>query len=809
MHRKAFNTGWETRPKANFFAEMVGGAPSWQPVTLPHDATIGQQRDAANGPASGYFPGGVYEYRKTFPVPADYRDKHVELEFEGVYRGATVFVNGNLIGQWAAGYSGFTLPLNDHLRFDADNEIRVECRSHKDSRWYAGAGIHRPVYLNVAALTRIPIGGVRVTTLDLDDDLAVVEVVAAVQNSGRDLATLHLRTELRDGEGNVVATDATPVTVPGADSVISRQRLVISNPSKWSLDSPSLYSAFLSVIAGESTVDESQVTFGVRTLQLDPQRGLRINGEPVKLRGACIHSDNGVIGSAAIARADERRVQLLKSAGFNALRSSHNPMSDAMLDACDRFGVLVMDESFDMWTESKSDFDYALDFAQSWERDIEAMVRKDINHPSVFCYSIGNEIPELGRPGGAVWSRRLAEKVRSLDDTRFVTNGVNGMLAVINEVMAEKAKQAGGEGKGGGINTAMTDMAAFQDEIGRSDLVTERTAEAFAVLDVAGMNYLDGRYERDRELFPQRVIVGTETFPMRIDSLWRLVLDNNHVIGDFTWTGWDYLGEAGIGRVADADDPTAGAFGAPYPWLLAWTGDLDITGHRRPASYYREIVFGLRTDPYMAVQRPERSGRKTVSTPWAWTDSIGSWSWNGAEGTPLTVEVYADADEVELLLNGRSLGTAPVGEKHRFRAEFQVPYASGELTAVGTIDGRESGRQSLRSATGAVKLSATADRLEIRSDETDLAYVEIVLQDSAGNVFIGQDCAVAISLTGPAVLQGFGSAAPCTEESYLNDVHTTFDGRVLAVIRPTGRGEISLTATVSGTEPVTVTITSK
>ena len=541
-------------------------------------------------------------------------------------------MNGNLIGQWAAGYSGFTVPLNGHLRFDADNEVRVECRSQKDSRWYAGAGIHRPAYLNIGALTRIPVGGVRITTVDVDDDFAVLEVAATVDNDGRGLAVLQLHTELRDSDGNIVAAETSPVTVPGADSAICRQRLVISNPARWSLDSPSLYRASLAIISGESTVDESEVTFGIRTLQLDPHRGLRINGEPVKLRGACIHSDNGVIGSVAIARADERRVQLLKAAGFNALRSSHNPMSEAMLDACDRFGVLVMDESFDMWTESKSDLDYALDFDQWWERDIAGHGSKGREPPQrvLLLHRQRNPgtgkarrsrlVPPTGRKGAVAGPNAFRDK-RCQRHARGHQRG-----------RGRKGEASRRRGKGGGINTAMTDMAAFQDEIGRSDLVTERTAEAFAVLDVAGMNYLDGRYERDRVLFPQRVIVGTETFPTRIDTLWRLVLDNEHVIGDFTWTGWDYLGEAGIGRVADADDPTAGAFGAPYPWLLAWTGDLDITGHRRPASYYREIVFGLRTDPYIAVQRPERSGRLTVSTPWAWTDSIGSWSWDGAEG---------------------------------------------------------------------------------------------------------------------------------------------------------------------------------
>ncbi len=626
----------------------------------------------------------------------------------------------------------------------------------------------------------------------------MVEVATTVEHDGRGLAALDVVTEIRDGDGTVVATGTSPVTVLPGEPAVVRQRVLLPEPALWSPDSPVLYSATVFLRNGETAVDDDGVTFGVRTLSLDPERGLRINGEPIKLRGACVHHDNGVLGAATIGRAEERRVQLLKEAGFNALRSSHNPMSRAMLDACDRYGVLVMDELTDMWTESKSDFDAALDFPEWWERDVEAMVRKDLNHPSVVLYSIGNEIPEVGRPHGAVWSRRLAEKVRSLDGTRFVTNGINAMSSVIGEAKAE-APQAG-------INTMLTDMGAFMDELSTSELVATRTAESYDVLDVAGMNYMEARYELDRELFPRRVIVGSETFPGKIDRLWRLVQDNPHVIGDFTWTGWDYLGEAGVGRVTFADDPTAGQFGAPYPWLLAHVGDIDITGHRRPASYYREIVFGLRTDPYIAVLRPERHGRELSSTPWAWTDTVGSWSFSGAEGKPVTVEVYSDADEVELLLDGRSLGVAPAGEKNRFRAEFEVTYAPGELTAVGRTGGEETGRFSLRSATGEVRLGAVADQREIRADGTDLAYVDITVRDAEGEVFVGLDRAVTLSVEGPGVLAGFGSAAPATEESYLDDVHTTYDGRALAVIRPTGPGWITVTATAEGCEPVEVTV---
>jgi beta-galactosidase len=798
VRRIPFNRGWETRRHASFFLELVGAAAPWQQVTLPHDAALGRDRDPGGHSTTGYVPGGAYEYRTTLHAPEEYRDRRVLLEFEGVYRTAMVYVNGALAGHQATGYTGFTVDLDDHLLFGADNEIRVVCRTHEDSRWYSGAGIHRPVHLVVGALTYIALDGVRVTTVEVDDEFAVVEVATTVEHDGRGLTTLDLVTEIRDGDGAVVTSATSPVTVLPGEPAVVRQRVLLPEPALWSTESPALYTASVVLRDGDTEVDDDTVSFGVRTLSLDPERGLRINGRPVKMRGACVHSDNGVLGAATIGRAEERRVQLLKAAGFNALRSAHNPMSRAMLDACDRHGVLVMDELTDMWTESKTDFDAALDFPEWWERDVEAMVRKDVNHPSVVLYSIGNEIPDVAKPHGGIWSRRLAEKVRSLDDSRFVTNGINAMLAVIGEARAEE-EQAG-------INTMLTDLGAFMEELSASELVATRTAEAYDVLDAAGMNYMEARYEIDRELFPRRVIVGSETFPGKIDQLWRLVLDNPHVIGDFTWTGWDYLGEAGVGRVTTADDPTAGHFGAPYPWFLGHVGDIDITGHRRPASYYREIVFGLRSDPYLAVLRPERHGRELSATPWAWSDTVGSWAWSGAEGRPVTVEVYSDADEVELLLDGRSLGIAPVGEKNRFRATFEVTYAPGVLLAVARTGGEETGRFALRSASGPVGLAAVADRDVIRAGDEDLAYVTLTLQDADGTVVAGADREVTVTIDGPGVLAGFGSAAPATEESYLDDVHTTFDGRALAVVRPTGAGTVTLSATADGCDPVRVTV---
>jgi beta-galactosidase len=519
-----------------------------------------------------------------------------------------------------------------------------------------------------------------------------------------------------------------------------------------------------------------------------------------------VHHDNGVLGAATFARAEERRVQILKDAGFNAIRMSHHPMSTAMLDACDRFGMLVMDEAFDMWTAAKSDFDYSLEFPQWWERDIEAMVAKDVNHPSVIVYSIGNEIAETGTPAGSAWGRELAEKVRALDSTRYVTNAVNGMLAVLDQLAAMRSRPRADAG----INTLMADPGDMMNAISSSDLVTRRTEESFSVLDIAGINYAEARYALDRDRFPNRIIVGSETFPTRIDGNWQLVKQYPNVIGDFTWTGWDYLGEAGIGRPQyAAADGTPPGFNGPYPWLLAGCGDIDITGHRRPASYYRQIVFGLRTQPYLAVRRPENHGKTFTGTPWAWSDSIASWTWPGSEGAPVTVEVYSDADEVELLVNGRCLGRKPAGERHRYRAEFEALYQPGELLAVAYTGGAETGRHRLRSAAGPLQLRAEADRHVINAGGGDLAYVTLTLTDPAGTCCTGSDRPVRLEVAGHGTLIGFGSAIPATEERFDAAERQTYDGRALAVLRPTGPGTIRLTATAPDCEPAEIKITAE
>jgi len=802
MSRTSFNTGWTVRPKVSPYAQLRGGQEAGEPVTLPHDAVIGLPRAEGHpeGGRNGYFPGGVFEYEKTFEVPGDWLGKRVSVEFQGVYRDAMVFVNGTFAGQWRYGYSTFVIELDPYLRFGEANTIRVDARAHDDSRWYTGVGIQRDTVLIVTYPLHVPGDGVRISTPDIDASRAVVGVTTLVRNAGMHTETVTVETRIVAPDGSDAAHDSAPVTVRAGGSALVRQRLYLREPQLWSLDSPSLHRARTIVRDIADVLEERETSFGIRTLQIDPFHGLRINGQSVKLRGACIHHDNGLLGAAAIGRADERRIELLKEAGFNAVRSSHNPISQPMLDACDRLGVLVMDETFDMWAEGKSSFDYSLDFPEWWERDVEALVAKNYNHPSVVFYSIGNEILETGDPLGSEWGRKLAEKIRALDSTRLVTNGINGFVSVLRDVVAMMHARAGadeGAGATGGVNGLMNSAADFMNQVSASPMVSEKTAESFSVLDVAGMNYGDGRYELDRTLFPNRVIVGSETFPTRIAEYWRLVEENPHVIGDFTWTGWDYLGEVGIGRVHYTDTPPS--FEAPYPWIAAWTGDFDITGHRRTMSYYRETVFGLRHEPYIAVLRPENHGRTKMPGLWAWSDSVSTWTWNAAPGSPVEVEVYSDAEEIELLVNGRSRGVQPAGRENAYLARFDVAYEPGEIVAVARTDGAERARTRLVSASDAeARLVASADREELRADDSDLCHLTLELRDSAGTLVTHRDRRVSVAVEGAGVLQALGSGRPDNPESYTSGQHSTFEGRLLAIVRPTGAGPITVKVSADG-----------
>ena len=796
MRTQLFNSGWQLDGK---------------PVLIPHDAVISQPRDPAmaNGREKAFFPNGSWTYSKTFTLPAQSDNEHVVLCFDGVYRKAMVYINDEFAGHWAYGYTRFLIDADAFIRPGQANELKVVASSGNDSRWYTGGGIYRDVHLLTSGPVFISPDGVRITTVEADQQEAVLTVATQIENISRSAkSATTLQTVLFDAGGQQVSFAEQPVTVFRGEPYQAVQRFHLADSALWNVDKPVLYRCVTKLLDNDVLIDQAETRFGIRKLALDAVHGLRINGEPVKLRGACIHHDNGPLGAVSLPAAEERRISRLKAAGFNAIRSAHHPASPALLEACDRLGMLVMDETFDSWTEAKNNEDYALDFPQWWERDITAMVAKDYNHPSVIMYSIGNEIPESGSPEGSAWGRRMAAQLRQLDPTRYITNSINGLLAtrellrMMRKMMSESKPATDTAVKQPDINEAMVDLGEQMRQAMMHPAIGSATAESFACVDIAGYNYMAGRYEQDTGLFPGRIICGTETNPSQIDRNWRQVLDNSHVIGDFTWTGWDYLGEVGIGKVDYSGQSAAYNTYSTYPWLLAWTGDIDITGHRRPASYYREIVFGLRTKPYIAVQRPEHYHDRPGYSPWSWTDSVSSWSWPGFEQQPVKVEVYSNADEVELHLNGQSLGRQMAGPKHSFRTIFDTVYQPGVLEAISYVGGQESGRMVLASANGPMQLRVSADRSTLSADNRELAFIEIILTDAAGHLYNTMDRAITVQVDGPGSLAAIGSANPKSEENFAGPTHQSFDGRVLVIVRAVEPGEIGVKVSAEGCQPV-------
>ena len=761
-------------------------------VTLPHDAMIAEQRqaDAPGGGGHGYFPGGVYTYEKVFEAPEEWRDKTVLIEFEGVYKNAAISLNGQELYFHPYGYTGFTVELAG-LNYGGKNTLTVVADNSKlpNSRWYSGGGIYRPVSLWIGDKAHIAYEGVKITTLSYAPAKIKVETKAT---SGT------VTVEILDGETAIA-------TGQGADI-----ELELPNAKLWSAENPNLYTCRVTLAEDGKVVDEVVEPFGIRLIEWSP-KGLFINGEETLLRGGCIHHDNGILGAAAYAESEERRVRILKENGFNAIRSAHNPASKALLDACDRYGMYVMDETFDMWYNRKNKFDYGCDFNDWWERDTAAMVERDKNHPSVILYSIGNEVAEPAEQKGIDVGKAQIELIHKLDGSRPVTCGVNlmimGRAAKGNGIYQDgESKMPENGGKKENTETknaslAFNIMASFlgsgMNKGGNSKRVDQLTTPFLDALDIAGYNYASGRYPLEEKAHPDRVVFGSETFPQDIYKNWEMVKRYPYLVGDFMWTAWDYLGEAGIG----AWSYTGGMpFNRPYPWVLAGAGVIDITGTPDGSCKYASTVWGLEEQPVIAVRPVNHPGVRPGKSVWRGTNAILSWSWQGCEGNKAEVEVYSDAAAVELLLNGKSLGKKKLKE---CKAMFKTKYAPGVLTAVAyDASGREVSRRELVSASGLASVRVKPEKNRVKPGE--IVYVPVVIEGTNGVVESNADRKLTVTVEGGELL-GFGSANPCTEEQYHTGSFTTYYGRALAVVRAGESGKVTLTVT-DGKETVTAVI---
>jgi len=792
---------------------------SWRSVDLPHDWSVESrpEKDNPSGSGGGFFPNGTGWYRKTFSVPTDWKGKRVSVEFDGVYRDATVYLNGHKLGTHPYGYTAFKFDLTSELNFAATNvlAVRVDNSAQPNSRWYSGSGIYRHVRVIVANPTHVAHWGVFVTTPEVSTTAAKISVHTKVANESAQLEDVTVETTLFDKAGKKVGSAQSNLTVAAGNETEAAQEIALTNPALWSPASPVLYRAVTRVRKDGKVLDEVATPFGIRSLAWSVEKGFLLNGTPVKLTGGSVHHDNALLGAAAFDRAEERKVELLKAAGHNAVRTAHNPPSSAFLDACDRIGLLVLDEPFDMWKAHKTKFDYGSDFDEWWKRDLSSMVLRDRNHPSVVIWGIGNEIPELEVERGQTIGKQLADQVRALDSTRPLT------LAFPGSTTAPNAQAV------------------------------------FSLLDITGYNYnLVQTYAADHQNLPSRLMLTTESYPAKVFPLWQATHDNPYVLGDLTWTAMDYLGESGIGAwsygtpeqakiaqqvmggmvnagfidqlfagMANGVDVMAEMAKGPsdptmkgamevlfhgFPWHASACGDLDLTGFRKPQSYYRDILWNGGDRVYATVRLPEPDGKKIIAVGWATYPTMPTWSWPGQEGKELQVEVYSGTEKVQLFLNGKLLGEQPTGREQEFKAVFSVPYASGTLKAVGLRGNRAVAESVLTTNGNPVALRMTADRTVGQADGQSLSFVTIEAVDAKGQHDPRADQGVQFSISGPGVIAAVGNGDAQDAAPYQGDRRKLFEGRALVVVRTSRQpGTIKLTARTSGLTDSAVTIDSK
>lgn len=856
-----FNAGWSYR--------HLDADEPFAPVHLPHDAMIGERRydHAAGGINTGWFDGRDYEYTTTFTPDTTMLGKTLILEFEGVYHNAEVWVDDTQLAFRPYGYTNFTVDITDACADGQTHAIRVIARNadQPNSRWYSGAGIYRPVTLWIGDAGHIVPDGIvaRTASITPTSDAAMATIADAaidivvettvtgtvsidiVDAAGAVVATADavarsIMSVAEGGEPNVVPAGALAAARDAGAAAVAVTRINLTDAACWDCDHPNLYRCVARFTGVNGSHDESMTAFGVRTLEWG-DNGILLNGHRVIIQGACIHHDNGVLGACEYVDAVERKIRLLKECGYNAVRSAHNPCSRALLDVCDRLGVLVMDEYIDHWYIHKTQHDYVDYFNEWWQRDLADMVRKDRSHPSVILYSTGNEVSETAQPKGIALTRELTEYLHGIDPTRPVTCGVNIFFNFLSSIgmgvysddkaakeaaEAEKRRAAGEEQQknkavGSQFFNDMAGMlgADFMKTGATLPFCDWKTRDAFAAMDVAGYNYGIKRYRHDLKKYPHRLILGSETFCSDAYRFRELAKREPRLVGDFVWAGMDYLGEVGVGSWEYADyAPQFSGFG----WLTAGSGRLDLTGRPLGEALYTRVALEAAKGPYIAVCPVNHTGDKHSPSAWKMSNAIDSWSWTGCEGRKANVEVYARAASVALILNGREVGRKPM--RNDCIARFTCTYEPGVLEAVAYDEsGREigrcrlvsaseetmliaevesvngalttaafagfgsggSGQSQMTSASGAVASHDTTlldgDHRDISIQPGHLCYVRLRYTDANGITKPLERGRITVTVEGGKLL-GLGCAAPYNRDSFVSGETGTYYGEALAVV---------------------------
>ena len=784
-------TGWTCR--------HLGDTAPGKTVTLPHDAMLAEPRTAlsAGGTNTGWYEGYDYEYRRTLTVPEnEMADTHI-LEFEGVYHNAEVWLNGQKAAFRPYGYTNFYVDCAPYLHA-GENELRVIARNadQPNSRWYSGAGIYRPVQLWTARGAHITLNGVKIRTLSLDP--AVVEVRVKTTAPGTVRLTMDaLPTMQQESDGEAVFT------------------LTLDNARLWTPEMPNLYTCRVSFAD-----DEVTETFGVRKVEWGTD-GFLLNGKRHIIQGACIHHDNGLLGAVCDPDAVARKVRLLKENGYNAIRSAHNPCSKALLAECDRQGMLVMDEYIDHWYIHKTEHDYVDYFNEWWHQDLTDMVEKDYNHPCVVLYSTGNEVSETAQKRGIALTKEMTDFLHGLDDSRPVTCGVNIFFNFLSSIgfgvysdekakkeaeRAEKAKQRGEKAakkKAVGSQFFNNLAGLLGDEFMKRGATLHgcdvKTRDAFPNMDIAGYNYGIYRYKHDLKKYPQRLILGSETFCNDAYKFRELAKQEPRLVGDFVWAGMDYLGEVMVGSWEYAD--YAETFDGGPGWVSAGSGRIDLTGKPLGEALYTRVALEADNGPYIAVCPVNHTGDRHSPSAWKMTNAMPSWSWTGCEGRKANVEVYARAARVELVLNGHTVGSKML--KNDCLARFSIPYESGTLEAVSyDAADHEIGRCKLQSAGGTTRLTLDAEEPTVKPGH--LCYIRLRYTDENGITKPLARGSIQVQVRG-GTLVGLGSACPFNKHSYLDSETDTYYGEALAIVRM-GDGDAMTIAASDGEYSAELTV---
>ncbi|PWK21616.1 beta-galactosidase [Arcicella aurantiaca] len=771
-----FQKGNKIDAKENSFNDAT-----WRKLNIPHDwsiedlaqnptdTTIGLSsrgpfyKNAIGKNATAFTVGGTAWYRKHFVLDKSTVGKKVLIQFDGVYMNSDVWINGHHLGNQPNGYTAFVYDLTDFLNpAGKENVIAVEVKNEGDnSRWYSGSGIYRHVWLSVLNLSHIENWGVQIVSNKVSEQSAEISIATKIKNISPNLSIV---TTLYSADNKLVVTNIKQIS----NGNIVEQIIPLKNPQLWNIENPHLYKAKISLKQNGKTIDEYTQNFGVRSIHFEAETGFTLNGKNVKLKGACIHHDNGALGAMAIDRAEERKIELLKKNGYNAVRFAHNPYSAEILDACDRLGMVVINEAFDMWNINKTPDDYADYFKDWWQKDLTTLIQKDFNHPSVIMWSIGNELPEVVDSLGYETSRKLADFARNLDATRPIT------AAIPFHVPMLKRKK------------------------------WDTTAPSFAPLDVGGYNYATQYYESDHKKFPKRIMMATEYFPPKALENWNFVENNPYIIGTFSWAGIDYLGEAGIGlaRTKGANEKWKGFvedFMSPqFPIFNSYTGELDLIGNKKSASYYLDIVW-RRSKIEMMVHRPIPAGYKEQTGFYGFPDEMKSWTWTGHENDSLQVRVFTRSSSVKLELNGKIMAEKTL-EKGSITATFSVPYTAGKLVARCFEGDKEVASETLTTTGKPVAIRLKADRATIKANKNDLAFISVEMVDEAGNVVPNvDDVLVKFKIEGNGKIIGVGNGNPRDMSSFQQPEKKVFQGKGLVIVQPNEQaGEMTIKAVADG-----------